>query len=128
MLHKVKRYFRNVFNSDKERHSLQNLAQTIGAFYLEKNAGDYKEATDEIIQLGVTKLDFHGSKVSISLTRPGLLIGRRGENIDKLKEYLSKQLKQKINIAIIEDVITGWLIPYEPYSDADIDSALFGEL
>jgi hypothetical protein len=52
------------------------VAQMIGSFYLDKNAGDYKETADEIIQLGITKLDFQGTKVSVTLTRPGLLIGR----------------------------------------------------
>lgn len=126
MLHKVKRFIHSLFISKKKEREVQYVAETIGNFYLDKNQGDYKKTANEIIQLGITKVDFRGIVVSVTLTRPGLLIGRRGENIDKLTAYLSDELNRKIELKIIEDRITGWLIPQEPYSDADIDSALFG--
>ena len=128
MLCKVKKFIHNSFYrpSEKEIHKVQSIASDIGFFYLEKNAGDYEKAIEEITQLGITKIDFKGTTIHITLTRPGLLIGRRGENIDKLRVHLSKSLKQEINIDIIEDRITGWLIPFEPYSDSDIDSAVDG--
>ena len=129
----VSGYYKEVSGYYKKERKIQNIAQLIGFYYVnlaELSGLDkmkYDKAREDVSSLGVTKIDFSGSIISITLTRPGLLIGRRGINIDNLTEYLSKELKHKISINIIEDKITGWLIPYEPYSDADLDSALFGE-
>ena len=131
MLITIKRFIQDI--SSKKDQKVRNIAQLIGFYYV-KLAGlsgldkmKYDRAREDVISLGITKIDFSGSVVTISLTRPGLLIGRHGKNIDDLTEYLSKELKQKVSINIIEDKITGWLIPYEPYSYDDIDSAAFGE-
>lgn len=131
MLITIKRFIQDI--SSKKDQKVRNIAQLIGLYYV-KLAGlsgldkmKYDKAREDVISLGVTKIEFRGTVVTITLIRPGLLIGRHGKNIDDLTEYLSKQLRQKISINIIEDKIIGWLIPYEPYSDADLDSALFGE-
>lgn len=133
MLNKIKRFTREVSGYYEKERKIQNIAQLIGLYYV-KLAGlsgldkmKYDKAREDVISLGVTKIEFRGTVVTITLIRPGLLIGWHGKNIDDLTEYLSKQLRQKISINIIEDKIIGWLIPYEPYSDADLDSALFGE-
>jgi len=131
MLITIKRFIQDI--SSKKDQKVRNIAQLIGLYYV-KLAGlsgldkmKYDKAREDVISLGVTKIEFRGTVVTITLIRPGLLIGRHGKNIDDLTEYLSKQLRQKISINIIEDKIIGWLIPYEPYFDADLDSALFGE-
>ena len=48
--------------------------------------------------MGICKLDYNvnTNKLTISLRRPGLLIGKGGRTIDKLKEWL------ECEIAIIE--------------------------
>jgi len=97
----------------------RDLARIIGEFYLDKNKGDYKKAHEEISSLGITEIYLSKTfikTISIKLLRPGLIIGRRGENIDKLKEYLSKQLGFSCQLKIIEDKVIPFLYPCEPYN------------
>lgn len=57
------------------------------------------------LNLGITNIEFKFNKdllvMTITLLRPGLLIGRHGETIDKLSEYLSNG-KKPVKIHIIE--------------------------
>jgi len=98
----------------------QNIASILGNFYIQKQGKDgftkagYKRANEDILSLGITDIKIFGNKITITLTRPGLLIGRRGENIDALKEYFTKELKKPIQIYIIENRVLGWLYPSFP--------------
>jgi len=125
MLKRILNYFKNMKQRDMDRHI--TVAQMIGDFYLDKNKGSYEEATKEIMQLGITQLKVMGDNISITLMRPGLLIGRKGVVIDSFRAYLHLHLNPDVKLDIIEEKVLGWLIPYEPYNDDDIDSALFGE-
>ena len=124
MIKHIKRLVREYKN--RNLYNSQHAASAIGQFYLEKNKGSYKKAIEEILQIGITKVLFSGNKLSITLTRPGLLIGYHGENIDRLKVFLTCHLDKLITIHIIEDTIISSLYPYEPYTDDDIDSAMEG--
>jgi len=93
------------------------VAQKIGQFYLEKNGGDYVKVEDELRLLDITNIEVteevcksckcKGRVISITLTRVGLFIGKRGENIDKIGEMLGCKVK------VIEemDSIYNHLIP-----------------
>ena len=96
----------------KDLSKQKEIAQCIGGYYLIKNQGAYKKAMEEITELGITQVDVIKNKISIRLTRPGLLIGRRGANIDNLRIFLETQLKRGITIEIIEDRVISNLIPY----------------
>ena len=82
----------------------------------------YAKTREEMLSMGITqlKLKFNSwdctNVFTIVLRRPGLLIGRHGENIDALQKYLKEHVKvvENIKLAIEEDNITNWLIPYQP--------------
>jgi ribosomal protein S3 len=99
----------------------RDFARFIGEFYLDKNKGDYKKTNEEIADLRITKIDYNFRTLSITIGRPGLIIGRRGENIDKLKEYLSKQIIGSFELKIIEDMIIPCLYPCAYYDIFDED-------
>lgn len=79
--------------SEKERE----FARKIGKFYFKKCNEDYNLAVQKIIKLYITKLEFKENTLNITTCRPSLLIGKQGENIDSLSEYLN------VNIKIIEE-------------------------
>jgi hypothetical protein len=86
------------------------VAKSIGEFYLQKNNHDYEKTSKEILKLRITKLELIEDKVIITTCRPGMLIGKKCENVEALSVHLGK------NIKIIEaiDDITDWIIPHEP--------------
>ena len=117
MWNKIKRWIKGFKNRQEQRDRV--AAAGIGNYYLslymDNDSKDpYNEAIDDIVQLGITKVKWIGNKISITTTRPGLLIGRRGENLDKLGVFLSKELCCNVHLDLIEDIITSWLIPYDP--------------
>ena len=75
MLHKITNYFKEAEYRHRDR--CQQVARLIGEYYLAKEDNSYEEAGKSIQMLGVTKIDVMGSKITITLTRPVILIGRR---------------------------------------------------
>ena len=117
MWNKIKRWIKGFKRKQEERN--RTACQMIGAFYLSiYSNGNYQspyvKATEDITQLGITKVVWSGHTIHITLSRPGLLIGRRGENINELQKWLSKMTESTITVDIIEDSIISWLIPYDP--------------
>jgi len=111
-------------NNDIQVNKNRDVARLISEFYLNKNRENpietmYDKAREEIQSLGITNVNINKDTVTITLSRCGLLIGRRGENIDKMQSFLSEALKRKISINIIEDKIIQYLIPY--YEDGFLD-------
>jgi ribosomal protein S3 len=111
-------------NNDIQRNKNREVARLISEFYLEKNVHSnikkmYDEARQEILSLCITNVNIKQDTVTITISRPGLLIGRRGENIDNLQYFLSRELGRKISINIIEETVIQCLIPY--YEDGFID-------
>ena len=104
--------------SQEGGYDLRTLASHIGHFWLTLQGGvspeHYKKAREAIEVLGISGLDIHKNKIKITLLRPGLLIGREGENIDKLQAYLSKEYKKKMVIRIVEEQALQYLFPYHP--------------
>jgi len=105
---------------------LKNIAIQIGEYYLQRHNGSHELACDEIKLLGVVGLTLrktlYGYTLEITLIRPGILIGRRGENIEKLKDFLSTVFSKRIAIKIIEDKIIQHIFPYDAsdnYFDED---------
>jgi ribosomal protein S3 len=125
MIKYIKMYYRRFkYDSSKKKISkLQQLASDIGDYYLSIQEGVYKANYDkarfDIVSMGISNLDVKGNRVMIRLTRPGLLIGRKGSNIDAMKDFLSKKYKKNIVIDIEEDKVLQYLIPYSP-EDCDL--------
>ena len=77
-------------------------------FYLAKNNNDYQKTADEIRSMRVAEIIAIGDVVLIKVGRPGVLIGKRGQNIDALQAAIGK----KIHIVEVEDSdIEYYLIP-----------------
>lgn len=123
MIKLIKKLIRKI--QDKKRNQIAKIAYLIQDFYLDKNkhlgsVEMFKKATEEIVSLGITQLRVNGNKITIILRRPGLLIGRHGENIDKLDMFLSQKLKTNIILSIEDDALLDYLIPVMP-DNFDID-------
>jgi len=106
------KWLRNIKNilSRKKDKKLRAIAIKIGEFYLEKNKDtdtlkNFNKATEEIYSLGITQLILKRNKIIITLQRPGVLIGKRGENIDSLSKFLNMEIDIK------EDNIISWILP-----------------
>ena len=82
------------------------VAQRIGQFYLEKNHGDYEKTKVEILSLLITSVEVTEGKVIIKTSRPGLLIGKRGINIDNISTFLDKKIHVLEERENIVDCIT----------------------
>ena len=110
------------FITNHQRYLDQDAARLIGQFYHslhEAEVQPYISACNDIDLLKITKVVRHPNKITITLSRPGLLIGRRGENIDKLTAFISKHLNKPITIDIIEDHVIQCLYPYDAMEYAD---------
>ncbi len=101
-----------------------SICQKIADFYFDKNSKTtktideaLKASRDEIYSLGLTKIDYDKSNqtLNVHLSRPGLLIGQYGQNIENLQKYLGLDIKIKIFEQFkIDDVIVNRL-PYMDY-------------
>lgn len=87
---------------------VRDAAESIGQFYLERNQNDYKKTEREILGLEISKLEVTEDCVTITTSRPGLLIGKRGETVSNLEKFLNR----KVNIVEDRDPLSSWLIPY----------------
>lgn len=104
---------------------VRSLAYMIWEFYFDKVASknmastdaDYAKANKEVRELGISRLDFDGQTLTVTLNRPGLLIGAKGENLDKLVKYLESKKHSPIKVKIIEDVLPNYLYHYPFYLD-----------
>lgn len=60
-------------------------------YYYEKNNNDCEKAYEEIERLKIQKIEVCRKQLFIWLTRVGIFIGARGENIDDLTKYFVKK-------------------------------------
>ena len=64
------------------------------------------------ISLGITNMecskDKNGITLTITLERPGFLIGRAGRTLDSLTEYLKTLLDADVKIKLVEDKTWYW--------------------
>lgn len=88
----------------------KNICQKIGQFYLNKCNGDHKAAQSELCHLIITDVSIptDGNLVIIKAVRVGMLIGKRGSNIDALEKFL------KVPIKVIEEQesVYNWILPF----------------
>jgi len=65
-----------------------------------------KELKDRLKSAGVSSIDIERAAnklvVRIATARPGIIIGRKGAEIDKLKQEVSKRTKREVHIDIVE--------------------------
>lgn len=129
-----------------KEQKLKSVLDKIGEFYLKKNNGDYEKAEGEVISLRITNVkvctrfeyavDNHYNNpnrflafintnkdklqeeiVVITLARVGAIIGKRGDNIEKLSAHLNT------HVLIIEDMhnptdkILFYIASQKPYAD-----------
>ena len=71
----------------------ENIGYQILSFYSKKNQGDHSATNKELNRLNIRDILVKENVVEIHLGAPGLLVGRRGENIDNLKAFLGKEIK-----------------------------------
>lgn len=95
-------------------NEIKEIAADIGQFFLDKNKGDYLKTKHEIENMRVNSISIDDNKVIIELSRPGLLIGWRGEQIHSL----IKHLERDVRIVETPNHIEDYLIPYH-YNDED---------
>jgi ribosomal protein S3 len=112
---------------------IQEVAQKIGHFFIGRVTEDYRTLTRLIrkfainvelddakivgqaiektmVDLRITKIELVNNEVIVTTGRPGLIIGRKGETIDKLTLFLGKHVK----IVEAEDNILDYLVPFQP--------------
>ena len=106
---------------------VRSIAYMIWEYYFDKSANndmtsideDYAKANKAVRELGISHIDFEGQLLTITLSRPGLLIGAKGANLDGLTKYLESKKHSPIKIKIIEDGLPGCLYHYPLYLDDD---------
>ena len=65
----------------------------LGDYYLKKYCNDYEEAEKELRRLEITRTSYANGIYTITLRRPGLLIGCKGTNIYDLEDYLGFKVR-----------------------------------
>ena len=119
LLRKIKNIYREL--KRKKENENRKIAQYIGEYYLEKNNHNYKKTIEDLTILGITQIEHKNNIIIITLQRCGILIGRRGDNIEQLQKFLSIKTKYS-KIDIKEDKIISWLIPInDNYLDYTLD-------
>lgn len=75
----------------------------------------YNNTHKRIHDLKITRIEWNDAtkEVAITLHRPGVLIGRRGEDIEKLTKYLKRNVHDKVKIKVIEDHLENYLYPID---------------
>ena len=74
--------------------------------YLHEDLKLRKELKARLSHAGVSEIDIerfaNKLKVNIQTSRPGIIIGKRGAEVDKLRDELQKRTKGEVHINIIE--------------------------
>ena len=110
----------------------RDIATSIGRFFYDQSASDELKADDwstetlnkrcnitkqTIDSLRIINIHFDGKFICITTSRPGILIGRKGEQINKLTEYLRKEFTFE-KISITEDRVVSSLYDFYYVLDA----------
>jgi ribosomal protein S3 len=91
----------------KPTESEMKIYKAIGEFYLKKHANDYEKTREDLRNLLISDVICAYDVVIIKTSRPGLLIGKKGENITALEKHLEKR------VAVVEvNSFSDWLMPY----------------
>jgi hypothetical protein len=95
------------------------IASQIGFYYFENSIGVNLNArinntTLTIQSLGITNIAYENGIVTITLYRPGLLIGKAGRNIDSLTEYIKQHVDFDFTgIKLIENKLFSYLYTFQ---------------
>lgn len=95
--------------ANKPTPEQENIGYQILSFYSKKNQGDHQATNKELNRLNIRDILVKENVVEIHLGSPGLLIGRKGENIDNLKAHLGKEIKM-VETFVWSDI----LVSYDP--------------
>lgn len=98
----------------------KKIAQGIWEYYRSKDSKEsdlevlYDNVNREVMSLGISSIKEQGDDIAITLSRPGLLIGSQGKNIEALLSYIQKEnpLYTIKKIKIIEDRLPDYLYHY----------------
>lgn len=118
---------------NKPNSRLQEIGIKIGLFFLGQKNENYDEARKFIRDLDILDIQEDDEKISVSTSRPGLLIGRKGKNIDGLTELFGKKI-HIIEVFSWTDIITpvDWMaelaMEQEAEAYADFDDFLDQEV
>lgn len=95
--------------SEVEKEILREISCFI--FHREKDA---ERANSYVNSFGITDISYNEktNEVSITLFRPGLFIGNKGELIKSLQEYLQKEVNENLKIFIIENRINEYFVNF----------------
>jgi ribosomal protein S3 len=105
MLNLIESFLKKI--EQKEISKNKNVGQQIIFYYFLKNRHSTIETNKELDSLKITGISLKGNTLTIKTCRPGYLIGKEGQNIRALTTYISNNLKKKIKIKIVEDLIMG---------------------
>ena len=97
---------------------VKEIAYLIGQFYLTENDNDYEATTKKIQRLRINDIEILDKVVNIELSCPSIIIGKRGEDVLKLEEYLKTHGYAKLTITETKQHIEDFLIPVD-YSDLE---------
>lgn len=97
------------------------IARTIGYFYYDKNLKNEDAAIREINSLGILRIDYDNRVVVLTLSRPGLFIGKKGQNIMALTKWLKEEFGESVikEFKIKEDPIIDHLFDFDIRHIAD---------
>ena len=98
-MNRIKRYLEKR-KLGKQLHSItpKKVRRLMNQFFINKDiTRQTLEITDVVVKNKLTHV-----KVTVTLGRPGLLIGKMGRTIDALTLYLEKILEKKVEISIKE--------------------------
>lgn len=116
---------------EKQKQEIEQLiASEIGYFYYYRiENGTVKEqvaeASKEIKAIRITKIEFDGKDIHITTERPGVLIGRKGKDINDLTAYLHTKVVFE-TLHIVEERVLQKLYSFQYYLGLD-DEGIFGQ-
>jgi hypothetical protein len=109
----------DMVNMDRITDTEKEIAKKIGDFYYDieakKTDDPYKasnEACKSIQMMGIKDIGIVDEQIVIRLSRPGLLIGEKGLNLDSLVSHLSEGKDKRVKIKIVESRLDEFLYPY----------------
>jgi len=95
----------------------KNILRHIGFYYCYEYSKDRNKAVADLSLLYITNLSYNDNVITITLGRPGLLIGSYGKNIEALQKYFSEKLGKNIKINIVENNIMDYLMGFNTMWD-----------
>jgi ribosomal protein S3 len=104
--HKIEDYLVEKINSKPLTKSRERAFKSRIRFFFSDEFDESSSFSLALRRLGITDLKFREYKeyyhITITLIRPGYLIGKGGSTIEKLKLSLSNMYNKKVEIHIIE--------------------------